>query len=154
MWTIAGLPVHPLIIHAVVIFVPLAALSGMAAALWKWGRDRYGVLVLAAGLIAVVCTYLARVSGQQLYDSLPAHSPQMDLHMSIADPLIYWVLGLFAGLVVMAIAWLARRRAGDTAPTWMRVLHWIGAVLTWGFGIASLIVVVRAGDAGARAVWG
>src|SRR3954453_15849763 len=64
-----GLPLHPLIVHAVVIFVPLGALSAIGFALvqrWRW-LLRWPTLLFA--IAAVVFTRLAVVSGLQLKTS-------------------------------------------------------------------------------------
>ncbi|QNP57125.1 DUF2231 domain-containing protein [Tessaracoccus defluvii] len=37
-----GLPLHPLIVHAVVVFIPLAALGALLVVLSRRLRERYG----------------------------------------------------------------------------------------------------------------
>lgn len=147
-----GLPLHPLVVHLTVVFVPLAALGGIVVSLWKWARDRYGVLVLAAGVIAVVATFVSKESGEDFYDTFPVHSAAMDTHQQIADTLIWWVLGLFVGVAAVMTGWFLGRRT--PAPGSARILHWVGLALTIVFGVISLIWTVRAGHAGATAVWG
>lgn len=147
-----GLPLHPLVVHATVVFVPLAALGGIVVSLWTWARDRYGLLVLAAALLGLVATFVAEQSGEQFYDSFPAHSPAMDTHLNIASPLIYWVLGMFVGQVVLMGGWFVGRRVQP--PSYARILHWVGVALSIVFGIISVIWTIRAGHAGATAVWG
>ena len=44
---ILGLPLHPLVVHAVVILVPLAALGGIVISAWTAARKRYGWLTVA-----------------------------------------------------------------------------------------------------------
>ena len=61
-----GLPLHPLIVHAVVVFVPLGALSAIGFALvprWRW-LLRWPTLLIA--LAAVVLTRIAVLSGTRL----------------------------------------------------------------------------------------
>ncbi len=147
---VLGLPLHPLILHVTVVVVPLVALGGIVVAVWKWARDRYGVLVLAGALVGLVSTWITRESGKDLYDSLPAHSPAMDTHMNLASPVLWWVLGMFVGQAVLMAGEFLGRRDHPAA----RILHWVGVVLTIVFGIACVIVVSLAGHAGAVAVWG
>ena len=69
---ILGLPLDPLIIHAVVILVPLAALGGIAISVLTWARVRYGSLVVVGAFGAAVTTFIAQIAGQDLYNSLAA----------------------------------------------------------------------------------
>ena len=64
---ILGLPLHPLIIHAVVVLVPLAALGGIAISVFTWARKRYGSLVVIGSFGAAVSTYVAQIAGQNFY---------------------------------------------------------------------------------------
>ncbi len=45
---------HPLIVHATVVFVPLAVLGALVVVLSPAARQRYVTLVLALGTAAVV----------------------------------------------------------------------------------------------------
>ena len=66
---INGVPLHPLVVHAVVVFAPLAALFGIAYAVlpgWRWALR--WPLVAVTG-IAVVTAFIATLSGQDLADS-------------------------------------------------------------------------------------
>src|SRR4051794_8968001 len=68
---IGGLPLHPLVVHAAVTLVPLAALGAWALALvtsWRW-LTRW--VALLASLGAVVAVYVARTSGKSLLKSRP-----------------------------------------------------------------------------------
>ena len=149
---VMGLPLHPLIVHAVVVFVPLAALGGVVVSFWRWARDRYGVLVLAAAAVGLGTTIVAKESGEHFYESFPAHSPAMDAHMQVASPLVYWVLGMFVGQALLMGAWFVGRKGEP--PSYARILHWAGVALSVVFGVISLIWTIRAGHAGATAVWG
>src|SRR5690606_37393735 len=54
-FTIAGLPLHPLLVHAVVILVPLTALALVLGSLWPAARRRLGIVTpLAAALLVVL----------------------------------------------------------------------------------------------------
>ena len=68
--TVFGLPTHPLIVHAVVVLLPLAALGGVAVALVPALRRRYGVLVDLVTLAGVGSVQLAESSGEHLYQRL------------------------------------------------------------------------------------
>ena len=67
--TLFGLPAHPLIVHAVVVLVPLAAIGGIAIALSAWVRAHIGWLVVAFAVAGVVLVPLATGSGEALEES-------------------------------------------------------------------------------------
>ena len=68
-WSVTGLPLHILVIHAAVVFGPLAALSALAYVALPRYRDllRWPTLVLA--LIAFGSIWAAYLTGQNFFDS-------------------------------------------------------------------------------------
>ncbi len=147
---ILGLPLHPLIIHAVVVLVPLAALGGIAISLLTWARKRYGSLVVVGAFGAAVSTYVAQLAGQNLYNSLQQRSAALEFHASIGTQLLLWVILLFVGTVVLMLA----QRLIDQEKPRGRVALIAGAVLTVAMAIVCTVQVVRIGHAGSFAVWG
>ena len=61
--TITGLPLHPLVIHAVVLLVPLLVLAGIVYALVPRLRGRIGWVAVLLALAGVGSTLLAKLSG-------------------------------------------------------------------------------------------
>ena len=51
-WFIGGLPLHPLIVHATVVFVPLSVLGALVVVLFPAARRRYGSLVVITAIIS------------------------------------------------------------------------------------------------------
>lgn len=147
---IQGLPLHPLIIHAVVVLVPLAALGGIAISLLTWARKRYGSLVVVGAFGAAVSTGIAQLAGQSLYTTLPQRSAALEFHASIGGQLLLWVILLFVGTVVVMLA----QRLIDQEKPRGRVALIAGAVVTVAMALVSLIQVLRIGHAGSVAVWG
>ena len=141
MSDLLGLPLHPLVVHAAVVLVPLVALGMvLAAASPTWAerlRLPLGVLAVAGAGAAVA----ARWSGQQLLARVPG-SAELAQHVDVAD-LLAWFVVAFAVLVV---AWAAVSRRGS-APRW---LGW----LTASAGLAVTGWTVLAGHTGATSVWG
>src|SRR5689334_10532250 len=58
-WFLGGLPLHPLVVHATVVLVPLAVLGAIVVVLVPAARRRYGSLVVVTAAVATVCTVLA-----------------------------------------------------------------------------------------------
>lgn len=148
MVTVAGLPLHPLAIHAVVVLVPLAALGAVLLAVRpRWGRP-LGIPALLVGIVAVAAVPVATLSGEQLRDALPGPNPLIAVHEQRAGSLLPVAIVF---LLLLAGAVLAGRRAdaGRGSATAARVT----AVLAALAGLAAAGLVVWIGHAGALAVW-
>jgi uncharacterized membrane protein len=150
---INGLPIHPLVVHAIVVLVPLAALGTIAIAVKPVWRRRYGHLVVACAALATGLTPVATSSGEALEKQVGNPGE----HAELGDQLIWFLIPLL--LVVAALWWLDRKRAtADTGghpgtsqhSTALKVLGVLGVV----GALATTFQVYRIGDSGARAAWG
>jgi uncharacterized membrane protein len=162
-WFIGGLPLHPLVVHATVVLVPLAVLGALAVVVFPRARRRYGSLVVVTAVVATVCTVLAEQSGEALEHSLP-RNPAIEAHAAAGDYLKLWMAPL---MIAVAIFVLMHRRADRTARLEatgttsalalagrQRVLATGVAVVTVVLALGTALVVFQTGDLGARAVWG
>ncbi len=61
-----GLPLHPLVVHAVVVLLPLASLGTVAIVVRARWRAVYGPLVVGAALVATALIPVATSSGESL----------------------------------------------------------------------------------------
>jgi hypothetical protein len=178
---IAGLPAHVLLIHAVVVLLPLAALMLVASALWPAARAKLGFLTPAIALVALILVPLTTHAGEWLKDQLGFSTPAIRKHAELGDTLLPWAIGIF---VVSAAVWVLGRRyglawrpaaetradvgdeassAGGTAtlarpraatqalPVWVTAGLAVAAVAV---AVGGLIQLYRIGDSGAQAVWG
>lgn len=147
--TIFGLPAHPLIVHAVVVLVPLAALGGLIVAVWPAARARYAPLALAITTLALISVPLATHSGEQLQGHVHP-SAFIEEHSEMADGLLPFMIVLWASLAgLIAARWLNVARG----MTWAKYLAGTAAVVAVAGAVASGVQVVRIGDSGARAAW-
>ena len=172
--TVFGVPTHPLVVHAVVVLLPLAALGGVAVALVPALRRRYGPLVGAAAAGAVVSVLAATRSGEELYARQSARfGPEqaeeaglMERHRELAEQLLPWTVVLLAGIALVVVTPLVARRtqralvpaggapAGEpAAPAWQRPVAVLGIVVTLVGAVLSLVLVVRSGHLGSEAAW-
>ena len=142
--TINGLPVHPLVVHAVVVLLPLAILGTIAIVVRPQWRRPYGVLVLAVTAAANVLIPVATSSGE----SLESQVGDPGEHAQLGDQLIWFAIPLL--VLVAAIVWLDRRPPAG-APSWLPTMV---AVLAVVMAVAAGVQVYRVGDSGARAAWG
>ncbi len=143
---INGLPLHPLVVHAAVVFGSLAAVAALGyVALPRW-RPVLRWPMLAVVLVGVGSIVAAYYSGNSFFNSRPPEiraSPRVLEHQHLARQLFWITLGF--GMVVVVAGWLSTRTG---------VVRVVLDVLLAGAAVVVLVWVVRTGDAGARAVWG
>lgn len=140
--TITGLPIHPLVVHAVIVLLPLAALGAiLVAARQRWDR-KYGWLVVLGAFIALGSSVVAKESGEKLASRVGW--PEDHIEWGEKVPLV--AFGLF---VVVLVLWFLDRRDRDGRTTLTKVV----AVLTILAAVGALAIAVLAGHSGATAVW-
>jgi hypothetical protein len=147
--TVFGLPAHPLVVHAVVVLVPLAALSALAVAVWPAARDRYAPAALVLATLALISVPLATQTGERLEPHVQP-SAFVERHTEMAEGLLPFVALLWLGLAVLVTA---RRLGATRGATWTRYVAGGAAVVAVIGAVASGVQVARIGDSGARATW-
>lgn len=162
--TILGLPAHPLIVHAVVVLVPLAALllgaSAVSARFRHWARYASP----ATALLGLVMVPLATSSGENLERNVE-QTAQLREHTQLGDTLLPFMV--VVTVLAFALAWFELRggvggrggRGGAEgsqgvlarlgSPTVLRVVAVLGVVAALG----TLVQVGRIGHSGAQSVW-
>jgi hypothetical protein len=147
---IAGLPLHPLLVHAVVVLAPLTALAVALAAVWPAARRRLGFAPAVAALAVAGLVPLTTLAGQDLADRV-GRTPAIERHEALGEMLIPWTLALLVAAVAVALAdrMPARRPMDAVARATAAILPVVAVVAAAG----TIVVTVLAGDAGARAVW-
>ncbi len=152
-----GLPVHPLVVHAVVVLLPLACLGTIAIAVRQSWRERYGALVVACAAVATALIPVATSSGEALEE----HVGSPGEHAELGDQLIWFAVPLL--VLSLALVWLDRRRSavaasGPGGPGAAVARPGVGtrvvAALALVAAVAASVQVYRVGDSGARAAWG
>ncbi|MFK4852846.1 DUF2231 domain-containing protein [Microbacterium sp. ZW T6_19] len=145
LFEIAGLPLHPLIVHAVVVLVPLTALALALGALLPSVRRRLGMATPIAALLVLALVPVTMLAGEALAQQV-GPVPAVVRHAELGRMLWPWTAAMF---LVAAIQWSWFRFG---APR--RAARIVIAVLAVVSGAGSTIMVVLVGEAGARAVWG
>jgi len=113
--TIFGLPLHPLVVHATVVIVPLAALLLIASAVSGRVRRWAGWLTPAVATLALVLVPLSTSTGENLEGAV-GESPLVETHAELADQLLPWAIGMV--VLAFALVWLDRRERSQ-APVEM-----------------------------------
>ncbi len=137
--TITGLPLHPLVIHAVVVLLPLMAVLTVLVAVRRSLRERVAWWVVLGNAIIFGTTVLAKESGEDLQKSLGGK-------IALEHGQLGSLLPLFALVMLVASAGVAlTRRHRSLGPVAVIV-----SILASG---AAVFWTVRTGDSGARALW-
>lgn len=161
MFTVSGVPAHPLLVHAVVVLIPLAALGAVAVAVRPaWARP-YGLLVAAGALGGAASALLARFAGEQLENAIeitPEFEPVIDQHEQFGTIV---VLAAWPFAVLAIVTFVLARRGGVSgrhgqdrtvrtrSGTATRVVAGLSALA----GLVAAGATVLAGHSGAAAVW-
>lgn len=145
---IAGLPIHPLAVHAAVVFVPLLALASMTYALVPKLRSRLAWVAVTLAVLAPVAATTAVLSGNafQQRRGLPLEGALAD-HRDLGLTVLFATLAV--AVAVLLLVWI-RRGDGGRAPGWLA--GGLSAVVVVA-AVAALVSAVLAGDSGARMVW-
>lgn len=137
--TIAGLPLHPLVIHVVVMVLPLSALGLIAVVLVERLRPAYSLLAVLGLGIGGAAAFVAKESGEALARRVGDPGD----HAKYGDWLVPLAIGCF---VVAALWWFSQRRSGTAVSK----LLGVGVV---ALSIATVGLTVLVGHSGATAVW-
>ncbi|GAB3258593.1 DUF2231 domain-containing protein [Nocardioides dilutus] len=146
---INGLPLHVLVVHAAVVFGPLAALCAIAYVALPSQRDRLRWMTLLLVLVATGAIWTAFLSGEDFFESdrfsgiAGSELETMILdHQELAGTL-RWVASGFAVVTVLAV-WQHRREGAAR--------YLLGALVVAG-ALATLAYTFLTGEAGSKSVW-
>lgn len=140
--SVAGLPLHPLVVHVAVVILPLSALALIAIVLKPSWRRTYGWLVLTGLAVGAVAAFVAKQSGEALAETVGL--PQQ--HADYGD-----VLPLVAILLLLASGgWAYLTRSGKPSSVLSHTLAAVAVVLA----LVAVVLTVLTGHTGAEAAWG
>jgi hypothetical protein len=146
---IFGVPLHPLVVHAAVVLVPLVAIGTLLIAFWPKARIRFGWLVAVFSLGGIGATLLARASGEELFESMNEEaSATLSSHMSWGNQAFWPAIAMAVGLFAMMLT-TRGRKPDERPPVW----YWVSAVVAVLAAVASLVMIIKVGHSGATAVW-
>ena len=138
-----GLPLHPLVVHAAVVLIPLACLGALVVVVSPRARERYGWLTVAFAVAAAGAAITARLSGEAFAQGLAGIAPLIATHRQYGEltpwPAVALAITLPAGLLIRS----------RSKPAWV-----VAAALSILAAVAGLALVALTGHSGAAAVWG
>ena len=142
---ISGLPIHPLINHAVAVLVPLAAIGAILVIFISKLRPAYTPLVLVTLLLATISAFIATQSGEALSERVGLPSA----HATQGDRLSYVVLAF----VVLFTIWFVLEKSNQIRQSLASVLKSVLKVVISITAISSFILTILVGHSGAEATW-
>lgn len=150
------IPLHPLVVHAVVVLVPVTVLAVVLFVVSARFRAWLGWGLPLVGVGAAGATLLAAQLGEQLAQDTPTTQILQTHYLwggraQVLAPL----LGLMTIVLWLVTSPMLADRWGERAPvlraSWLRTTVKVVAVIV---ALAALVAVVLAGDAGSSSVWG
>ena len=140
--TVDGLPLHPLVVHSVVVLLPLVAVAGFLVALRPAWR-RHARTLAAVDVVVLALAWVATQSGERLQARLEglAQQPVAQEHADQGGLVPWFALGVLVSAVLVEVA----RSRPALVP--------VSIVVTALAGVAAIGWVVVTGDSGASAVW-
>ena len=144
-----GLPAHPLVVHAAVILLPLAAVLTLVCAAVPRARRAYAPLALALALLAVLAVGLAQGSGEALEEQVD-ETELVEEHTEQGERVLPWAIGVaVSAAAVASLPLLARLRPELPA----RAVTIAVVAVSLVAGVGATWTVVEVGHSGAKATW-
>ena len=142
---IAGLPLHPLLVHSAVVLVPLVAIGALVMSYLPSFSRRHGKLILILALVAQVSVFLAKMSGEAFSEIL---KKDVDKHAELGEIAPFVTIPMVA---LIYLRWRMDRAGSSIGSVVIRRLTSVALVIA---SLASLVVIFLVGHSGASSVWG
>lgn len=144
-----GLPAHPLVVHAAVVLLPLAALTTLVSAAVPRARRHYASVALGLALVATLAVGLAQGSGEALEEQVD-ETELVEEHTEQGERVLPWAIAVaVVAAAVAAIPVLARRRPSLPVRTVTAAVVAVSLVA----GVGATWTVIDVGHSGAKATW-
>lgn len=140
-----GLPLHPLVVHAPVVLIPLSAIALVLLIFVRKWRPHYAWLAVAGLVVGTLGAVAAVLTGNAFAETigLPAR------HATLGTILVWTA----AALSVSAIVWWLLQHQERDKEQESRIV-WASSIVTVVLVVATLIFTVLTGHSGAEAAWG
>ena len=147
--TLFGLPAHPLVVHAAVVLLPLAAVGLLLVAAIPRARRLYAPIVLGISLAATVAVGLAQQSGEALEDRV-VETELVEEHTEQGETVLPWAIAVTVMSALVAVEPYTRNRLGRLSAR-VVTAGLVGASL--GVAAGATWTIIDVGHSGATSVW-
>ena len=140
-----GLPLHPRVVHAPVVLIPLSAIALVLLIFVRKWRPHYAWLAVAGLVVGTLGAVAAVLTGNAFAETigLPAR------HATLGTILVWTAAALSVSAIVW---WLLQHQERDNEQE-SRIV-WASSIVTVVLVVATLIFTVLTGHSGAEAAWG
>jgi hypothetical protein len=142
---LAGLPLHPLLVHSAVVLVPLVAIGALVMSYLPSFSRRHGKLILILAVIAQMSVFLAKMSGEafaEIFDkNVEKHAELGEIAPLVTIPMV----------ALIYLRWRMDRAGSSIGSVVIRRLTSVALVIA---SLASLVMIFLVGHSGASSVWG
>jgi hypothetical protein len=142
---LAGLPLHPLLVHSAVVLVPLVAIGALVMSYLPSFSRRHGKLILILAVVAQVSVFLAKMSGEAFAEILDKN---VEKHAELGESAPLVTIPMVA---LIYLRWRMDRAGSSTGSVLVRRLTSVALVIA---SLANLVVIFLVGHSGASSVWG
>lgn len=142
---LAGLPLHPLLVHGAVVLVPLVAVGALVMSYLPSFSRRHGKIILGLAVVAQVSVFLAKMSGEAFSEIL---NKNVQKHAELGEiaPLVTIPM-----VVLIYLRWRMDRSGSTFGSVTIRRLISVALVVA---SLASIVFIFLVGHSGAQSVWG
>ena len=150
--TLFGLPAHPLVVHAAVVLLPIAAIALVVVAAIPRARRVYGPIVLGVAIAATIAVGLAQGSGESLEDSVQ-ETELVEEHTEQGETVLPWAIGVTVVSALVAAEPYTRKRLDSLSPRLPRIVTAVLVGASLVVGVGATWTVIDVGHSGATSVW-
>jgi uncharacterized membrane protein len=139
---VLGLPLHPLVVHAVVVLLPLVAVGVIALTVRPAWRPRLALPLLGLLAVAAVSAIVAMLSGRSLAERVGTPVQHEQLGTLLAVTAVAYLL-----LAGYWLWWVRRAEKEPTTP--QNATGWVASIAS----VAVVALTIAVGHSGSSAVW-
>jgi len=155
---IMGVPLHPILVHTAVVFVPLLALVSVLYALLPRLRPKIRLTLTVLAIITPIFVLFTKLSGdaffrrrQDRHAVTPDFIPKLQAHQHFGTLTLYATVVL--AVLTLALLYFVRPATADGAAASSGALGLVVRVLVVIAAIVAVYYVFRTGDSGGKIVW-
>lgn len=142
---LAGLPLHPLLVHGAVVLVPLVAIGAMVMSYLPSFSRRHGKIILGLAIIAQISVFLAKISGEALEEIL---NKSVEKHAELGEIAPFVTIPM---VILIYLRWRMDRSGSTFGSVLIRRLTSVALVVA---SLTSIVFIFLVGHSGAESVWG